>query len=94
MTHLAARKELTASAGGWLGTTTMIVLASILAGSVAAAQVRDGLATQRPIGAPGQAEVAKTIVSGGPDMGTYIMEVQANFGKADVVVALPSKNTR
>jgi hypothetical protein len=34
----------------------------------------------------------KTIVSGGDNMGTYIEAVQANFGKLDVTVTLPTMN--
>jgi hypothetical protein len=34
----------------------------------------------------------KTIVSGGDNMGTYIEAVQANFGKPNVTVTLPTMN--
>jgi hypothetical protein len=39
-----------------------------------------------------QKSVGKTIVSGGDNMGTYIEAVEANFGKPNVTVTLPTTN--
>jgi hypothetical protein len=37
---------------------------------------------------------SKTVVSGGSNMGTYIDAAQANFGKPNIAVALPTNDAK
>ena len=68
----------------------VVVLASFLDPSFGLAQVQSSSAAQTPSGAQGQNGETKIIVSGGSDMATYIEAVQANFGKPNVIVTLPT----
>ena len=49
-------------------------------------------AVPEPSKAAAKESAGKTIVSGGDNMGTYIEAVEANFGKPNVTVTLPTTN--
>ena len=63
-----------------------LFLAGLLGTSFVFAQ---GTAPEAPK-APPKGNEGKIVVSGGTNMGTYIEAVQANFGKSNVTVALPT----
>ena len=67
-----------------------VVLASFLDPSFGLAQVQSSPSAQMPSSSQGQNGETKIIVSGGSDMATYIEAVQANFGKPNVIVTLPT----
>ena len=67
-----------------------VVLASFLDPSFGLAQVQSSPPAQMPSSSQGQNGETKIIVSGGSDMATYIEAVQANFGKPNVIVTLPT----
>lgn len=53
-------------------------------------QIQDTARAPAPSSSQEQKSAPKTVVSGGDNMGTYIDAVQANFGKPNVTVTLPT----
>jgi hypothetical protein len=81
----------TVAFGKWiLLATVALVFAGTLTISVGFSQAQSNSGAQVQTGGQGQNSAAKTVISGGKDMGTYIDAVQANFGNPNIIVTLPT----
>jgi hypothetical protein len=67
-----------------------VVPVAVALATVEMVPVQEIAHAQVPANSQAQKSARKTVVAGGDNMGTYIEAVQANFGKPNVTVTLPT----